>query len=354
VGATFAASATSCSDGDGYLDVGEQGILHLTLKNDGVTPLPAVTASLSADTPSLTFPGGAVSLPAIDRAATVTIDVPVALSPRTGPAQAVLTLTFPAASVLAGATATLPLILDRDEALATSASDGFDTLAPTLWTTSGTVDGTPGGAPGWTQLPGSWWGADLGHKSDLSLVSPPLPVGQGDFTISFRHRHGFEGYLTGNGTPVGYDTGLLELSDDGGDTWNDIGGDVYDGYLIAGDPVKVIGIGFIFQSEGYPGFTTSELNLGTAYKGKTVRIRFRILSDELTGSDGWTIQNVSFGGLTTTPFPTLHLDAGKCAKSSTGSTGGGCATGPGSVNWAVLLLAGAALALRLPRRKRTL
>jgi hypothetical protein len=350
VGATFA-SGGGCSDGDAYLDAGEAGTLTLTLQNDGATPLAASTATVSSDSAALTFPSAQVSMPAIAPGASATVGVGVALAARGAPTSAHLVLTFASGTALAGTALSLPLTLDRDEVQASSASDDFTTLTGAgLWTPSS----VPDGVSGWVRQGGTVWAPDLASPSDLRYASPPLDVGDGNLVITFRHRFGFEGYLYQDVLPVGYDFGTVEVSDDAGATWTDVGADAYNGYVLAGDPPDAVAIAFVFQSDGYPGFITSSLDLGTAYAGKTVQVRFRVQSDVAVGADGWTIDSVTFGGITNRPFPSLHLDAGKCADGNAGGTtaaSSGCASG-GTANLTSLLLALGVLALRWPRRRR--
>jgi len=115
VSATFEASPSSCTDGDGTLDSGETGTLHLSLRNDGETPLPAGTASVSASVAALTMATPAVAIPASEPGATVAVDVEVALSPAAAPTAANLVLTYGADSALSGEAVVVTLTLDRDE-----------------------------------------------------------------------------------------------------------------------------------------------------------------------------------------------------------------------------------------------
>jgi hypothetical protein len=73
-------------------------------------------------------------------------------------------------------------------------------------------------------------------------------------------------------------------------------------------------------SGGYPGFVTQNVNLGTSLAGQTFRIRFRAGSDDSVGAPGWDIDEVSFTGLTNTPFDRLVADAG-CPPPVTTPTG---------------------------------
>ena len=112
-------------------------------------------------------------------------------------------------------------------------------------------------------------------------------------------------------------------------------------------------VGFLGLNADFPGYTFDQIDLGPDYAGKTVQVRFRLGSDNLYATDGWAIKSVGFAGIKGTPFTSVTLDAGKCAQPTT-SKSGGCSTGPGTLGFTTLLLAAAALALRLPRRRRAL
>src|SRR5262249_17524145 len=98
---------------------------------------------------------------------------------------------------------------------------------------SATVDDVEAGITPWTQsgslaallwartpsAPGNhvWSGADSSTTTDISLVSPPLDVSPtASFVMTFDHAYSFE-------TSMGayYDGGVIEVSTDGGKTWND-------------------------------------------------------------------------------------------------------------------------------------
>ena len=58
-------------------------------------------------------------------------------------------------------------------------------------------------------------------------------------------------------------------------------------------------------SAGYPADVNVSLNFAMALAGKTIKVRFRIGTDEGTGAAGWDIDDIAFGGITNTPFPSL-------------------------------------------------
>jgi MYXO-CTERM domain-containing protein len=64
------------------------------------------------------------------------------------------------------------------------------------------------------------------------------------------------------------------------------------------------------------------LNLDTKLAGKTVRVRFRIATDEGTGSAGWDIDDIAFGGITNSPFTKIGDHAGMCGDAGTPTDGG--------------------------------
>jgi hypothetical protein len=208
---------------------------------------------------------------------------------------------------------------------ANSASD--DMLSPvSAWGTEGSAKGE------WTHvvntgpLNGLWHGPDLGEISDASLVSPPLQAGSDPVSFSFRHRFSFE-----NDPGDRYDGGVIEVSTDGGTTWDDIttvatGSVGYVGAIAtSGNPLSGRQA-YARTSGGYPGFVTQNVDLGTALAGQTFRIRFRAGSDEAVGAPGWDIDELSFTGVTNTPFDTLVADAG-CAAPATTPPGTGGGTG---------------------------
>lgn len=148
-----------------------------------------------------------------------------------------------------------------------------------------------------------------------------------------------------------YDGGVIELQVDGSEDWVDIGDAVYDGWIYDGSNPLADRGGFTYLNWSYPAFDTVTVDLGTGYAGQTVRVRFRAGSDEAVGWGGWTLDRVAFGGIAGTPFSTLGLDAGRCAGKASSTGDSSCATAPGAVNPALVLLLGVALALRLRRRR---
>jgi len=160
--------------------------------------------------------------------------------------------------------------------------------------------------------------------------------------MNFTHQYSFEADVAGD---VYYDGGVLEISEDNGMTWKDamsyagidpgytqviyssvpppppdagpVDSGVTDTNPLAGRP------GFAGESPGYPGsWLTTSLDFGMAFVGKTVKVRFRIGTDEGTGAPGWNVDNVSFGGpqfssLTNAPFGAISNNSGLCTDGGT-------------------------------------
>ena len=160
----------------------------------------------------------------------------------------------------------------------------------------------------------AWFGRDFGAVSDTSLESPDLRVGTtAPLVIAFDHAFGFE---TNGGVAPFFDGGVIEVSSNGGVDWVDVSTIVdpgYGGTLFVGSGNPLGGRrAFVGRSAGFPALARLTLNLGTAFAGQTVRIRFRIATDAAAADTGWAIDNVSVQGITNLPFSALVEDRAKC------------------------------------------
>jgi len=111
-----------------------------------------------------------------------------------------------------------------------------------------------------------------------------------------------------------WDGGVVEISTNGGASWSDIGVGSYNGVTNAATsaPIGASRPAFVARNVGWPSFVNATLNLGTAYAGQNVQIRFRVGADESTGSPGWDIDNIAVTGITNTPFTGFVGETGSC------------------------------------------
>ncbi|MFO0584199.1 MAG: myxosortase-dependent M36 family metallopeptidase [Anaeromyxobacter sp.] len=316
----------ACNDGDGILDNGETGTVSVTLDNVGATDLAAVTATLSTTAPDkVSFPAGTSvavggTVPLVAHAGgqpstVATFKVAIAHAAR---AEVVpLTLTFPAGYLTENRTVPVSLRVNYDQAAAVGTTDDFESSIQ-AWTTAGSSGASP-----WTRVALDagrhvMHGPDAGQPGETSLVSPAITLGSAAATITLHQRYAFEG----DAATAWFDGALVEISQDGGATWADLGAAVkyagtaaYGGTISSNQSQNPLAgkLALVGTSPGYPAFSPLTLDLGTTYAGKTVKLRLRIGTDELVGAPGWDVDDVVVTGATNTPFPAIQPDALVCA-----------------------------------------
>lgn len=140
----------------------------------------------------------------------------------------------------------------------------------------------------------AWWSRDLRVVSDQQLMSPTiaLPATELPLTLSFWDRQWIES------DPAGgcYDGAMLDISTDAGATWSPVPGSAlltvpYDGPIADGEGNPAAG------NDAWCGdardWTRSLVDLG-AYAGRSVRLRFRLATDQSTGREpnGWHLDDL--------------------------------------------------------------
>ena len=308
-------------DRDGVLDAGETGTLTITLRNTGSTTLSATTATVSSSHPAILIPSGAISFPASAPFGTTAATVSVQLGPVTGIQSLPVTIAFDDPGFAIPGAVSVPLAQrgNYDDLPNTSASDDVESAVP-RWTPSHNL--ALDGSEPWRRLEVTpsdhrWLGPDSNELADHYLVSPALNVASsGSFSFTFSHRYSFEFDPT-----TFYDGGVIEISTNDGASWSNIGAFAspgYTGVLVSAGGNPLAGqSAYAGTSPGYPGFSTVTVNLGTAYQGQTVRIRFRIGTDPSVGAPGWEIDNLVFANLTNLPFNALLPDGHVCIDTDT-------------------------------------
>ncbi len=180
---------------------------------------------------------------------------------------------------------------------------------PPLWVTSNS--GVP--IPSTDTPPNAAFIDDPAVMSDKRLDSPQL----GHFvnTVQLVFRHNFNLEASDVDPTLGFDGGVLEVSFDGGNTFQDIldagGTFVQGGYnsVISTDRGSPIA-GRQAWSGNSKGFITTVVSLGSI--SLEMRFRWRMASDNSGASEGWRVDTVTMSGCepiscetpTATPTPT--------------------------------------------------
>jgi MYXO-CTERM domain-containing protein len=309
---TFDDSIASC-DQDGLLDADERGEVKVTVRNSGVATLTNTQATVSSLFSGVQFPNGAtVSFGSIPPFATATATIEIALDAGVKEIEHLplqVDITDPAVCNPT-TTSTLVRRVNYDDVAGVAA---FDTVESNILAWTGTqIDGIDI----WTRFQAApenhvWLGLDSSNTSDATLESPDLVVSNTDpLILTMEHHWSFE-----SGGGVDYDGAVIELTEDGGATWVDVSTYANPGYNgIVDEPTNALANrpAFVGASPGYPANQSLSVNFGAALAGKTIKLRYRIATDGGVGAPGWEIDNISFLGLTNTPFPGIVKDVGTC------------------------------------------
>ncbi len=211
--------------------------------------------------------------------------------------------------------------LNYDNLGGVSATDDFES-GISVWTPTGEESEVVWSREQAAPLDTVWHGIDIGHISDTNIVSPALQVSASEsFVLTMQHRHSFEV----DDEPTYWDGGVIEISKNGGQSWEDVL--VYDdpGY---GGPLSNLAENplsdqkaFAASNPSWPETDEVVVDFGGAFAGETVLIRFRIGTDQAAADFGWEIHQLSFAGITNTPFPSIVADATDCMMPPTADAG---------------------------------
>ncbi|WP_437874339.1 M36 family metallopeptidase [Sorangium sp. So ce513] len=308
-------SAGSC-DRDGLLDAEESGTVTIEIVNRGTAPLTGAVATVEGPGGGVTFPdGGRVSFGDVAPFATGTAKVAVRLDRTVKPSEDLrLDLTLKSAEACTPTRVeALVRRVNYDEVPASSTVDGVETQS-TTWAVEGHAADLV-----WSRAASEadasnrvWRGVDLGSLADAALVSPALEVSATErFVLTFAHRHKFEA-----SDGLFWDGAVIEISADGGETWEDVGRYADAGYSgrISSEAGNPLGRrrGYVGESPSWPELDRVAIDLGTSFAGKTVRVRFRVGTDEAAGDVGWELDDIGFAGVTNKPFATIAPDSASC------------------------------------------
>ena len=338
VGATVDDTIDSCDD-DGFLDLHETGRLTVSVYNAGAGPLEATSIEVTTTSGAVQFPDGRMaSIAGIMPGESASVTIPIQFVGNGGDTRSIeLGLSATTAdSCLGPISATWPVAVHLDSTEAT-----LDTVEnpTTTW--------TPGGSQPmhWQRRPVAtghvWFASNLQSTSDTYLESAPIEVSmQEDFSLSFtsRYRLHQEGSAAGDG-------GVIEVSTDGGASWQDISlytqETGYNGIVATGTDNPLAGRNaYTGSSPSWPEPHVHVLELGSSLAGQTVRVRFRLGTDQAHSDHGWEIDNIAVIGAVNAPFLDVEEDAGNCSQPPVAEAGpeqtvesGGLVTLDGSASY---------------------
>ena len=310
-------------DADGILDSGETAVLRIKLRNRGATQTEANILQVTSSNPAVSFRhDGQVRVPALAKDQEVNLILHVALDA----AVTRQTLDFTVSSrpesksAPGGQKGVLSVQGHYDEKAHSSEMEDVESTRPP-WTATHAaellpVDWVTSPDPN-TPLNRVFYGRGVNGTSDLSLITPPLTVSTTEpLTVTFLHAWSLGGIDVG-----GSDGAVIELSQDDGQTWTDVGAALYNGKIsetgASGRPPNPLRgrPGVVLDSPDFPKLIAARLELGTAYAGKTVRLRFRLGTDGRDAATGWYLDDLRFSGLTHKPFSTRQEEDSVCAGS---------------------------------------
>ncbi|HEX8704480.1 MAG TPA: M36 family metallopeptidase, partial [Myxococcaceae bacterium] len=222
--------ANGSCDGDGVLDNKEAGILRVTVINRGTERLTRTTATVSTTAQGVTLAnGGLITFPPMEPFDAGVAEVAVRLD---GPAS-IRVVDFNLAyrdaqqAIPGDQTFVYSVRVNTDDMPNASV---FDNVESRIVAWASERDESLDNYLPWGRFEEEpdvhyYFGVDAPTLTDIYLVSPPLQVSPtGTFGFTFLHRYAFEqGIDEDTGDPIYYDGGVIELSNDGGQTWTDIG-----------------------------------------------------------------------------------------------------------------------------------
>ncbi|MDF2695043.1 MAG: Chitinase, partial [Labilithrix sp.] len=315
VSATLADDVISC-DHDGILDEGEVGSIEITVRNSGSGTLSDSKAQLLAKTEGVTLLDATISpIPPLKpfESTKLKLNVSVKGSKSGEPLELDVAVTDPALPAARTVTIVVPTRYDADQAPESSAIDRVDT-AKTVWKAAQFGDGEK-----WTRTTstgdGFWTVADPAQTASHTLTSPPFAIEGTAFTLAFKHQWSLKRSTRRN---VDIDGGVVELSVDGGKTWNDVStygavdyNTTLDNSERTDNPLKGRKA-YGNTSAGFPDqWVSSRIDVTLPEHPEAVLVRFRLGASFGRAGVGWAIDDIELIGTPSTPFWSYvpHVDA---------------------------------------------
>jgi hypothetical protein len=310
-------NVTSC-DNDGILDQFETGYVVITIKNSHMA-LPIMSINVTVSTSFTTFAlnftdGNSVLVPVVPPGSQITVLIKLSLPASSGPHLVPISVSLDNGDFSFGTTlgsyvnydsiaSTLDSVEIDRTAWTTTAQYTFSYSSPTLetvqvsyasnYTNSAQLDAW---FRTYYQEDYLWYGSVSEVPGDSMLISPLLSISSVEnLVISFDHSYNFE---SGDGA-------VIELFD--GSNFYDITNEtsitlqtmtassnvLYNREVITG------------SSNGFPTLVHESIDVGNAYAGRSVKLRFRIGSDNNVVNGDWFLDNIKVTGITNTPFTSI-------------------------------------------------
>ena len=249
-------------NGNGVPEPGEFYNLNVSLKNIGTKDATGITATLSTTDPYITINSNSSSYPDVVIGDITSTSTPYSIDINSNcpdPHLAELLLNITSGSY--SETDTIPFMVTSSPGFQDDMESGQES-----WTHSGlndewhlTTHRSNSSSHSWyCGIEGNW---QYGNEIDASLVTPFFVVAQGT------HLRFYQYYST----ETNYDYGYIDI-DNGSGWWMTVD--------------EINGLHNYWSEATY--------NLA-GYDGQTVRVRFRFISDPNTVSEGWYVDDVSFG-----------------------------------------------------------
>jgi hypothetical protein len=302
VGAYLIYTNSAIPTGNGVIEFNECNSLSVSLQNIGNATATVGSATLWSASPGILVSQPTLALPNIAATQTQSTTSPFQISTSNSfvcGANAEFTLVANYAGGASPQALTFSVPTGTTSTVSTQAFDGV--VAPALpsgWTTARTGTAPPAFWATSTSSPDSApnvaFTNGVASVASNSLISPAiaLPAANTGATVSIRHAWNFEG---------GFDGGVLELSTDGGTTFNDVTAPAVGG-VFSGNGYNV-SISTQFESPiagrsawsaSQPTYVTSVLQLPATLNGQTIRLRFRGNwdNDVVVAGANWRVDGV--------------------------------------------------------------
>jgi hypothetical protein len=308
-------------DRDGELDQGESGTIVVTLRNRGGNDLTGVTGRVTSTSTGLAIGNnGDFSVARILPYQTATALVPVTLAGVTGVRLVALTISTNAPGVgNPNAQKTFEVRANSD--VIPSDRDDFESEFDwkTGWTRGGEIVPFVGYEAFFQQRRSTIIDTQLylpnpTQIADLWAVTPALQASAtAPLVVTFNQRWSFE---TDSGGRT-FDGAFLEVSTDKV-SWTRLTTELSVPYNGVIDPLvrnPFAGqAAWVNRSAGYPSWVQTVVNLGTAFAGQSVYLRFHFGSDPGFPATGWEIDDLRATGIDNLPFQQVVPDRALCVQ----------------------------------------